>query len=455
MNSLFVKSYTVPVFGNDVDALVPEVWAQEALLHLENNMVMGNLVYRDYSSAVANQGDVVNAHRPGSFVSKNKDVEDDVTVQDVTVTNVPVSLDQHHHVSFMLRDGEEAKAFKDLVATHLTPAVEALAQGVDEMIWGEAYNFMGNRVGQLQTDPTKATFTRLKAMMTNNKAPLAGRNLVITPNTESVLLDIADFVNAEKVGDAGTALREGSLGRKYGFDIFASQNAPSIISGANDVLVSAVNNASGYAVGSTVITVDTMTAAAAGSWVTIAGDMTPLMVASATATAITLASPGLRYAVADNAVVTVYEPALINLAAGYAEGWNKDVAIDDLTTGPQAGQLISQGSKYYGAKSGSTATALSLSNTLQSAAANNAVMGVGPAGEYGFAFHRNAIALVTRPLPTPRQGTGASSTVVNYNGLSMRVTITYNGTKQGHLVTLDFLTGIKTLDTRLGALLLA
>ena len=34
--------------GNDNDAYVPEVWAEESLMILENNMVAANLVYRDF-----------------------------------------------------------------------------------------------------------------------------------------------------------------------------------------------------------------------------------------------------------------------------------------------------------------------------------------------------------------------------------------------------------------------
>ena len=65
------------------------------------------------------------------------------------------------------------------------------------------------------------------------------------------------------------------------------------------------------------------------------------------------------------------------------------------------------------------------------------------------------MSLVVRPLAMPRAGTGALSSVVNLNGLSMRATITYNGLKQGHLVTLDMLCGIAILDQNLGSVLLA
>ena len=36
-----------PVFVNDNDAFIPEIWAQEGLLLLENNLVAAQLVHRD------------------------------------------------------------------------------------------------------------------------------------------------------------------------------------------------------------------------------------------------------------------------------------------------------------------------------------------------------------------------------------------------------------------------
>ena len=65
------------------------------------------------------------------------------------------------------------------------------------------------------------------------------------------------------------------------------------------------------------------------------------------------------------------------------------------------------------------------------------------------------MALVTRPLAAPAAGTGALSSVASYNGLSIRVVMTYDGVKQGHLVTVDMLCGIKILNTDLGIALLS
>jgi len=67
---------------------------------------------------------------------------------------------------------------------------------------------------------------------------------------------------------------------------------------------------------------------------------------------------------------------------------------------------------------------------------------------------KGAIALVSRPLVQPPSSTGVRSAVVSYNGLALRVTITYNGTSQGILVTIDCLYGVKILDSTLGCCLL-
>jgi hypothetical protein len=100
-----------------------------------------------------------------------------------------------------------------------------------------------------------------------------------------------------------------------------------------------------------------------------------------------------------------------------------------------------------------TTTSLLLDRALEAALTDDLAVNIGPAGSYNFAFHRDAITLVTRPLQPPRPGTGALSAVVSDEGVGMRATITYNGSEQGHLVTLDFLLGVKVLDTNLGAVM--
>lgn len=159
----------------------------------------------------------------------------------------------------------------------------------------------------------------------------------------------------------------------------------------------------------------------------------------------------------DDALITDYVGGAIDFGAGYAAGYSKELVIDGYTVAPHTGQLISigaSGGALYGALSTPSTTSALLDRPLAASAADDAAFSVGPAGNYNFAFHKNAMALVTRPLAAPQAGTGALSFVASFNGLSMRITITYDGNAQGHLVTCDLLCGVKVLQQELGAVLL-
>jgi hypothetical protein len=461
MRLSFGKTFKA-TFANSLNAYIPEVWAQESLMILENQMVMASLVHRDFEDEVSQFGDVVNTRQPATFEGKRKVDGDAVTNQNATATNVPVKLDQHIHTSFIIYDGEESKGFKKLRDEYLVPAVMSIAQTADEVVAGELYNFINNNAGKLGTDPTIPSLTRLRRVMTNNKCPINGRNLVIPASIEEAFLGIDTFTEADKVGDEGTALREGSLGRKFGFNIFMSQNMPDL-SGTKDTVTGAINNASGEAAGQTALTVDGFSAVITnGTWCTVAGDMTPQLITGTTGgtnpTALTV-SPGLQYDTLDDAVVTLYDPFLVNLGAGYALGWTKPLVVDGLTNALEKGQMVSQGAtvallKKYGLINTPTTTSITLNRSLETALSDDDPLFPGPNGSYGFSFHRNAVAFVNRPLATPEPGTGAKAFVASYNDVSMRVTISYDATNQGHRVTVDMLCGVKTLDTNLGAVLL-
>jgi hypothetical protein len=96
-----------------------------------------------------------------------------------------------------------------------------------------------------------------------------------------------------------------------------------------------------------------------------------------------------------------------------------------------------------------------LDRPLVSALADNDYAFPGPQGSYNLAFHRNALALVTRPLAMPASSLGVSTSVGVYNDIAMRAAMQYNITSQGTIVTLDLLCGVALLDANLGCVLLS
>lgn len=472
----YVKPF-VTHYANTLDAFVPEWWANESVAILVENQVAANLVHRDFEFLFANAGDIVNTRKPGEFTAKRKSVADDVTIQDASATNIAVPLDQHVHTSFLIRDGEETKSFKSLVDEYLRPATISLARFVDKMVLGQAYQFLDSSAGSLGglTSSNAVTLiSNARNVMNKNNAHMEGRHIIWTPDAETKIIQNAVFHEADKLGDDGTALREASIGRKLGFQHWMAQNMSEIAASGETLGSGKINNVGGYPAGTTALTVDAFGADEmnAGNWVSING--IPYLVVTInndTPTVITLEGTGLREAVADDDDVVGYiDGNKIDLAAGYAVGFDKEIKVDngsgDNPLNPlQVGQMVSFGDGTAGTRArytvmeitvGATEDDILLDRPLEKALVDNDEVNYGPeAGGFNFAFHRNAMTLVIRPLQLPQAGTGARAANASFNGGTMRVVITYDGTKQGHLVTLDFLAGVKVLDTDLGAVVLS
>lgn len=460
-----MKTWKIAYDNDYPDAFIPELWAQESLMLLEANMVASSLVHRNFSNELAKYGDIVNTRRVGTFVSKRKTSADSVDTQDTTADNIAVPLNQHQHVSFVIKDEDLTKSFKDLTVEYLKPAVIAIAQALDEIVLGQVYQFLDNSVGKLEAGGTLAGLIGVHEMMNINKVPLDKRFLILSPTIEADLLALEAITSAAWVADSGQAIKDAYLGRRFGLHIFTCQNTPSISpgSGFNTIYQTTINNSpSGHAAGSTSIIVASGSNIEVGQWLTVAGDMTPQLVTDVGTSTVLTISPGLKYSVAHGAAVVAYAHAKTNSSGsgGYAAGYAKTLTIDEPVKALKTGQLFSTGLtaetlKKYSVIGPTTTTAINLDRPLESAIANNdTVCGVGPAGDYCLGFHPNAIALVVRPLQAPPAGVGAKSFVANYNNLAIRVTITYNGETQGLRVTVDLLCGVAILDTNLGVAML-
>ena len=105
MNPLYLSRAVLACFDNDNTAFIPELWASEGLAILQENMVIANLVHRDFENEIRQFGDVVNTRRPGTFQIRRKQDGTTLQGQDATATNVKVPLDQWFYTSFTIKDG--------------------------------------------------------------------------------------------------------------------------------------------------------------------------------------------------------------------------------------------------------------------------------------------------------------------------------------------------------------
>ena len=121
--------------------LTPEIVAKEALMVLQSNLVMADLVHRDYSDEFVNVGDTISVRKPAKFVAKN--FAGTTSVQDISEGSVPVKLDRFRDVTVAVTAKQLTLDIADFSEQVITPAMQAIAQAVDQDLLAlgiEAYN---------------------------------------------------------------------------------------------------------------------------------------------------------------------------------------------------------------------------------------------------------------------------------------------------------------------------
>ena len=465
--NFYLNNQMVALYDNDNSAFIPELWEMEGLHILEENMVMAGLVHRDFSPEIANYGDVVNTRRPGTFATRRKTDADSIELQDARATNVQVPLNQHMYISFTIKDGEASKSFQELVDIYLLPGMMGIARGIDRAILGAVPDFLANKVGKLgalSALNAKDYLLEARETMNENLAFPESRNCVLAPSAETAMLKTEMFLKANERGDGGRALREAALGRVLGFDTWMDQN----VSGLNAVDLDTAPGelTTGYAAGhaaNMAIDLAPDYVASVGEYCVISSDGQPtvLSVASANAgdTDVIALDAALKYAVSANDPITVYKKCAIDFVGGYAAGYTKAIHLDSFTAGkhPRVGQILRIGASTYvviESEDSAGDREVWLDRPLDATVTGTQDVFPGPAGSFNLCFHRDAVALVSRPLALPSGALGVRSQVGVYNNVAMRVTMQYDITSQGTVVTLDILCGVKTLDERLGCVLL-
>lgn len=238
---------------------------------------------------------------------QNPDDNGDQEIGSVTMT---ISKSKYASVRW---NGEEqlgvsnSGTYNAILAGQFAQAMRALANEVDADL-AALYAGASRAYGTPGTTPFESSIkdvAQMRKILADNGAPMTDLQLVIDTAAGANLRSLGQLTKANEA-DTDATLRRGLLLNISGFNIRESGQIVTHAAGSftGDALV---NNSGGYAKGATTIAVDGATAIAlkAGDIVTFSGDPAHYVVASdASATPITLAAPGLRGAVANDATVT-------------------------------------------------------------------------------------------------------------------------------------------------------
>lgn len=202
--------------------LTPSLIARESLAVLRANLIFGSLVYRDYDREFTGAvGDTITIRKPGTFTAKTFDRTTGIEIQDYGETSTSVKLDTLLDVSFVVTTEDLTLRLPDFRERLLEPAMRALAEGIETKLLGLRTDVTQTVDADDADHPSKALVDAGK-VLNDAKAPMAGRTAVLTTELAATFQKDPLFHEAHVIGDNGTALREASLGRKFGFDVVSS-----------------------------------------------------------------------------------------------------------------------------------------------------------------------------------------------------------------------------------------
>ena len=393
--------------------LTIDVIAKEALMILDNELVMAKKVHRALESEFGDAkngfeaGDTVSISRPTDFT-----VRDGATAsnQDIVEGKVALTVDKQKGIDFGFTSKELTLNIGELSERVIKPAMVQLANQVDSDVMS-LYKYVPNWVGTAgQTINSYTDFAKGPERLDEYAVPVDGRSAVLSPADHWGLLGSQTALYIQDA--AKGAYRNGSLGMIGGVDTYMAQNVPTHIVGSDVTTVTVNQSVVTTTIAYTAVK-NTMqqTITIAGGTLN-AGDVFTIDDVYAVNPVTKAALPFLK----QFTVISYAANSLVMYPAMIWTGAFQNVAVTSGVTDLNTKALTFQGTASTGYRQ-------------------------------NMIFNKNAFALAMVPMISPP---GAPSvTRQSYKGTSVRLIPTYDGTNDRSNFRLDILYGIKAIDPRL------
>lgn len=225
-----------------ISNFIPEIWSAEILWGFQTNAVAAALTNSEYEGEAA-RGNTVKVTTGVPITVKNYKagvIEDPAgtggatlprtTAPDkVSTTQLDLLIDQEKSFDFLIDDIDRKQAAGNL-GSFSTSAAEGLVQDADKFILSGIYGAVTPLTAAALSNGN-AAFDKvrdLRKALTKANAPIGGRVLVINAEYEALLVGSDSKLTAADVSGSPAGLREASIGRMLGFDVYVSENLPNV-----------------------------------------------------------------------------------------------------------------------------------------------------------------------------------------------------------------------------------
>lgn len=215
---------------------IPEIWSAQLLSSLKKSLIFAGpgVANRDYEGAIAESGDTVkisSISRPTiASYTKNSTT---ITAETLTDAQRSLLIDQAKYFAFEVDDIDLRQSANGgaLMSEAAVEAAYGLADVADQYVAG-LYTGVdsGNAISTTSvTDAAKAVtgLINLKVKLDNANVPSQGRYVVVPPWYNALLLGSDLFVRVDGSGSS-EGLRNGMVGRAFGFDVLVSNNCVNV-----------------------------------------------------------------------------------------------------------------------------------------------------------------------------------------------------------------------------------
>ncbi len=214
------------ITSNNVANAIVKLVAADALPVLVGNLVMGNLVNRDYEPVLAQAGDTINVPIPPVMVANNIAEGGTVQTQNPSLGNAQIVLNTHAEATFQIPDVTKVLAVPDLLRIYMEPAVAAIAQKIESDLLSLYAGFTANTpVGHAGVAITEATIDAAETALFMAKIPASEQKyMVVDAATYSAWRQIPRFSEFQTAGDAGLrSIVDGTVAKIKDFFVVRSQ----------------------------------------------------------------------------------------------------------------------------------------------------------------------------------------------------------------------------------------
>jgi hypothetical protein len=399
--------------------LTADIIAKEAVMILDNECVMGGLVYRGYEEEFSKKvngyevGETISIKRPTDFTVRDGRV---AASQDVVEGKFTLTVDKQKGVDFKFTSEELTLQIGELSERVIKPAMVQLANQIDRdthALYKDVYNWVGTAG---QTVNSFADFAKAPERLDLGAVPSDDRYAVLSPTDHWAMLGQQTALYMQDV--AKSAYRKGSLGEIGGVGTYSSQNVQTHTRGTTD-------------------------------------NTTPLVKGTQSTTWAATKDTGTMSLDTDgwDASSTIKQGDVFTIDAVFAVNPVTKATLPHLQQFVVKADVTANGTT-------TSSTTLTISppiitsgaqQTVSAAALDDATITIVGTASTGYAqnlvFHKNAFSLVMVPMVKPPGAVDVGRR--SYKGYQVRVIPYYDGTNDVSNWRLDVLYGVKTVDARL------